>query len=133
MEEMLITYQDALHALSEMQNTLDVVDSDDIEPEAFSILIENYKESRELFLSFLAEYIEKVFEISLDAPKPADVLAVAQKEKIITGKEYKHLSAHLSTKTLDHVPETEEDALALIETYNILHDTMRDILEGIEL
>lgn len=133
MEEMLITYQDALDALSEMQNTLDVVDSDEIESETFSILIENYKESRELFLSFLTEYIEKVFDISLDAPNPAEILAVAQKEKIITGKEYKHLSAHLNRTASDQLPETPEEAQSLMETYGMLHDTMRDILEGIEL
>lgn len=133
MEEMLITYQDALDALSEMQNTLDVVDSDEIESETFSILIENYRESRELFLSFLAEYIEKVFDISLDSPTPADILTVAQKEKIITGKEYKHLSAHLGTLPTEKVPVTAEEAQTLMETYGMLHDTMRDILEDIEL
>lgn len=133
MEEMLVTYQDALQALSEMQETLDAIDSNEISSEAFRHLIETYKEASPLFLNFLAEYMENVCETPVGSHKPTDILATAQREKIITGKEFKHLSGQVGNASLHAIPDTDEDAQQMIETFASLHDTMRGILEEIEL
>ncbi|MGE0009855.1 MAG: hypothetical protein AB7F19_04875 [Candidatus Babeliales bacterium] len=133
MEEMLTTYQDALHALSDMQDILDTIDSDEISAETFDLLLESYIESRDLFLNFLADYIENICAIPLESPTSDDILHTAQKEKIITGKEFKYLSAHLENITEKNIKESEEDAHDTLETFTSLYEMMRDILEGIEI
>lgn len=133
MDEMLITYQDALHALSEMEETLDALDNEEFSPDAFRHLIETYKEASELFLNFLAEYIENVREIPIATHKPMNILTIAQEEKIITSKEFKYLSQQFSNTTLLALPETEDEADEMLENFAAVHDTMKDILDEIEI
>lgn len=132
MEEMLVTYQDAIHALSEMEEVLDAVDTEEFSPDAFRHVIETYKEAKQLFLDFVAQYIENITETPLVSNKPIDILSIAHEEKIITNKEYKFLSQQLTNKNLEEAP-TQEDAEHLLQTFASLHDTMRDILDEIEI
>lgn len=133
MEEMLTTYQDALNALSELQDVLDTIDTEEILPAAFDHLIETYKEARQLFLDFISAYIEHIVEHPIGSHTPFDILIAAHQEKCITGKEFKLLSNTLGNAQFHTIAHDDDEAQHLVETITHVHDTMQAILEEIEL